>query len=190
MAGSFGLPNFRTPDNNPAREAPKPPTTAEEAAAEAEVEKTLNPEKEKIDRVSAYLKNLAEGGISKGDAMLAYDDILEKGYIEHTFSIRGHKGVLRSRSYADTQRLTSAMEAVRPATNFGYDDIVNRYNLAASLCEWKGVTLKHETTADFDAALKFITALPSPVFGVLLGELIQFDAKLTLIFGDGATEAF
>jgi hypothetical protein len=78
----------------------------------------------------------------------------------------------------------------KPQLAISQDELITRYNLAASLFEWDGKVLKHETEEDFDTLLLLLRKLPGPIFSVLARELSKFDAKIMAVFDAGAAENF
>lgn len=138
-----------------------------------------------------YLERLKEAKITLQEAMAIYDAVLTKGYYEEYVRLRGNRrAVFRTRQYEDNLRLQTILELQRPQLIINQEDLITRYNLAASLYEWDGKVLKHETDADFDAVLAMIRRMPGPLFTLLSRELAKFDQKIMLVFSDGATENF
>jgi hypothetical protein len=130
-------------------------------------------------------------GISLAEAETIYDGVLTKGYYEEYIRIRGNnRAVFRTRTYEDHLRLQTVLEMQKPQLVISQDELITRYNMAASLYEWAGNTLKHDSEDDFDAVMKLIRKLPGPLFTVLSRELSKFDAKVMAVFDEGADENF
>lgn len=159
-------------------------TIADLKAAEA-AEAALTP-------VERYQKRLREAGISIADSNSIYDAVMTKGYYEQYVYLgkSGGRAVFRTRMYEDALRLQTALEMQKPQLVITQDELVTRYNMAASLSEWQGRVVPHETDQDFDNALKLIRRLPGPVYSMLANELMKFDQKTMTVFSDGAAENF
>ena len=145
---------------------------------------------EDLSPAERYRKRLADAKIPLDTALAIYDAVLEKGFYEEYVRIRTKRAVFRTRQYADQLRLQTALEALGPRTALGHDELVSRYNLAASLYEWNGEPLAHEADADHDAILKLIERMPHPVVALLYDALARFDYRVMLVFSEGATDSF
>lgn len=196
--------DFRGADDNKPR--PPPPPVETEKAAALPTEETPAPEKapappglaEALTRdldfltpAERYRENLKRLKIDLKEAAAIYDGVLSKGYYEEYVRLRGdQRAVFRTRMYEDHLRLQTVLEMQKPQLAISQDEIITRYNLAASLYEWNGKTLKHETDEDFDAVMKLVRKLPGPIFTLLNRELSKFDAKVMAVFDEGADENF
>ncbi len=136
------------------------------------------------------MKRLEEAEIPLEIAASIFDAVLEKGYYEEYVSVGKQKAVFRTRQYEDAQRLQVALEARRPTMVVTQEDMINKYNLAASLHMWKGVVIKRETDDDFDKALAAVHKMPAPLVSLLMGCLMKFDRKTLTVFSDGANDFF
>ena len=199
--------HFRSkPGNTPRANAPeRPAAPSDEKAGEVssdaasaepatpsmdlEVRDTETPDSE-LTPVERYRKRLGAAKISLADAAAIYDAVLEKGYYEEYVRIRDHRAVFRTRQYEDQLRLQTALEAREPRTALAHDEIVSRFNLAASLHEWMGRALPHKTSGDFDAVLRLIERMPQPLVALLYDALAKFDYRVMLVFSEGATDSF
>jgi hypothetical protein len=206
--------DFRSPSNNaPRTDAPPPAeetlaTPAPEAAvAERSEEVNADAAKEATEEVlkeieeeakmtpaERYRKRLEKAKIDINTARAIFDAVLAKGHYEEYIYLGkkelGKRATLRTRLYEDTLRLQTQLELTRPVLGMTQDDLVTRYNLAASLVEWNGKPLKHETDEEFDAVVKLLHRLPAPVYGMLAQELAKFDRKTMIVFSEGAVENF
>lgn len=163
---------------------PKPEAVAE---AVAEATKDLD----FLTPAEKYRERLKQMKIDLKEAEAIYDAVLSKGYYEEYVRLRGnHRAVFRTRMYEDHLRLQTILEMQKPQLAISQDELITRYNLAASLYEWNGKPLKHETDEDFDAVLLLVKKLPGPLFTVLSRELAKFDTKVMAIFDEGADENF
>lgn len=183
--------DFRSkPDNAPRVTAPAPAPAPTPAPSDAEKPAETDAPPETVTPRDLYRKRLAEAKISLTDAAAIYDAVIEKGYYQEFVKIGSHKAILRTRLYDDTLRLQAALEAARPSLVVTQEDMITRYNLAASLYMWKGETLPHNNDDDFDKVLELIKKLPGPLYSLLAQRLAEFDRKTMLVFSDGATDSF
>jgi hypothetical protein len=191
--------DFRGSEQNKPRTAPPPQEPAENKAAPVkEEEEAIPPEMEPLLKESDFLTpaeryrdRLKRLNIDLKEAETIYDGVLTKGYYEEYARIRGNnRAAFRTRMYEDHLRLQTVLEMQKPQLAISQDELVTRYNLAASLYEWNGQALKHDTEDDFDAIMKLVRKLPGPLFSVLSRELSKFDAKVMAVFEEGADENF
>jgi hypothetical protein len=196
--------DFRGAEDNKPR--PPPPPAEPEKAGEPPTEETSVAEKappppglaEALTRdldfltpAERYRENLKRMKIDLKEAASIYDGVLSKGYYEEYVRLRGdQRAVFRTRMYEDHLRLQTVLEMQKPQLAISQDEIITRYNLAASLYEWNGKALKHDTDDDFDAVMKLVRKLPGPIFTLLNRELSKFDAKVMAVFAEGADENF
>lgn len=182
--------NLRSKPGNEPRNAPEPAKT-EEPVAETEVEKAAAALEKEMTPAEAYRERLKASGIPFEEAARIYDDVMSNGSHEAVVKLgKSGRVVFRTRSYDDNLRLQDQLERLAPKFAMVTDDIINRFNLAASLLEWRGKAIPHETEKDFDAALELVKKLPGPTYALLVNELAKLDAKIMVIFSDGATENF
>ena len=187
MSGSFSIGDFKggssTPRATAPVETPVPPAAAAEAAVVADAVKTP---------AERYNERLKDVGISKEEAAAIFDEVLTKGYYQETVSIRGRKAILRTRTYEDHIRALTAVETFSPRYQMSQEELHSRFNLAASLVEWNGTVYKKggDSAAEFKATHEAVQRLPAPVYGILISELVKFDAKMFVVFSDGAADSF
>ncbi|MBA2706815.1 MAG: hypothetical protein H0U59_03305 [Gemmatimonadaceae bacterium] len=172
-----------TPATPAAVTTPATPAPATDATKSDAPEVPLTP-KERYEQL------LVEEQIPRHIANAIFDAVMEKGYYEEYASIGKHRVVLRTRLYEDQLRLNAALEATRPSLIINQDDMITRYNLAASLYEWKGVKYPHANDDDFDAVMDMLKKQPGPVINLLTQAIQKFDRKVFVIFSDGAAESF
>lgn len=191
--------DFRGAEQNKPRPPPPPeveekedPPKAEEVkAADTLAAEALLPDLDFLTPAEKYRERLKSMKIDLKEAGLIYDAVLSKGYHEEYVRLRGNRrAVFRTRSYEDHLRLQTILEMQKPQLAISQDELITRYNLAASLFEWDGKALKHETDEDFDAVLLLLRKLPGPLFSVLARELSKFDTKVMAVFDEGAEENF
>lgn len=192
--------DFRGSEQNKPRPPPAPDTEEKAAPQKADVEKapaveevadpTL-PDLDFLTPAEKYRKRLEAMKIDLKEAEGIYDAVLSKGYYEEYVRFRGNRrAVFRTRSYEDHLRLQTILEMQKPQLAISQDELITRYNLAASLYEWDGKPLKHDTDEDFDALLQLLRKMPGPIFSVLARELSKFDTKVMAVFDEGADENF
>lgn len=197
--------NFRTSPENSVRESVKPkpvaptlipasmvrPPEAPPPAPPAEAEAPKDEPEADLTPRELYQKRLTEAGIELAVANSIFDAVMSKGYYEEYIDIGGRRAaVLRTRLYDDHLRLQNALELQRPTLVLTQEDMITRYNLAASLYEWRGRALAHDTDDDFDKVLTLIKKLPAPVYSMLAQRLATFDRKVMTVFSDGAADSF
>lgn len=161
--------------------------TTPAAKMAAEVTKDLD----LLTPAEKYREQLKLMKIDLKEAESIYDGVLTKGYYEEYIRLRGNqRAVFRTRMYDDHLRLQTVLEMQKPQLAISQDELITRYNLAASLYEWNGKPLKHDTDDDFDEVMKIVKKFPAPVFSLLQRELAKFDAKVMAVFSEGADENF
>lgn len=185
--------NFKATENPPA-ERIEPVEAPEEdlgrVAVEA-LEKKI--EEQALTPAELYRKRLAEADISLEEASRVFDDMIAKGYYEKRVMIKGREAVFRTRTYEDHLRSVSAVEVANPKYAATQQELQSRFNLAASLASWAGTTFKTpsgDPEKEFASTMTAIRRMPAPIYALLLGELSKFDAKMFLIFSEGAVENF
>lgn len=198
--------DFRSPPVNPPRTEAAPASEPVEVAVEkaqvteqeadaamlaaAEALKKEAENEAKLSPSEKYAKRLADGKLSLTGARAIFDGVMTDGYYEEVVALGPVRATLRTRMYEDTLRLQRVLELEKPQLLMSQEELVTRYNLAASLYSWQGKAIAHETEADFEKALKLVRNMPAPIFTLLARELFKFDQKILLAFGDGAVESF
>jgi hypothetical protein len=171
----------------------------EQAAKIEESLKELNSENKDAERTpeEQYLDGLKSVGLTLEKARMIQEDMFVKGYYEEEVRLIGaHYVVLRTRLYGDSVRANRRLEADRVEYVGSIQDIVNRYNTAASLVRYgdttfavpspMGNTPAQEAEDSFTARLTFITQLPNAVCICLMQKVFEFDARIAAVFSDGA----
>ena len=201
--------NFRSAPGNSARKDPPaetqkpsapvfvpakapPPAPPPVAADEPDAPEESKPDVDEAPLTprEAYEKRLEAAGISREVANSIFDAVMSKDYYEEYIRVGENRAVLRTRMYEDHLRLQTALELQRPGLVLSQEDMITRYNLAASLYEWRGKVLKHDNDDDFDKVLNIIKRMPAPVYSLLSQKLAEFDRKVMTVFSDGATDSF
>lgn len=177
------------PTNSPRQETPAAPPVEKPTADDAELLSDLGG----LSPVERYREQLKRAGISKEEAQLVYDSVLEKGYYEEALFLDSQKKrrvTFRTRLFSDQLRLQAELELRKPTTNGGIELTVMLFNLAASLYEWDGKPLLHDTDEQFDVVMNMLRKLPAPLINLLQAKLAAFDQKTMLVFAEGAVENF
>lgn len=187
--GDFRSKPDNAPRKTPSVEAPQAVQQEEPDDKPADAPEAAKNEADMTPR-ERYLKRLKDAEIPLATAQNIYDAVISKGYYEEYVKVGSGRAVLRTRTYDDVLRLQTALEAVRPGLILTQEDMITRYNLAASLYEWKGKTYKHDTDDDFDVVMAELKKMPSPLYSLLVQRLAEFDRKVMTVFSEGATDSF
>ena len=197
MSEQLVIGDFRgTPETAGARERPVEVVDTTPGPELVDVEKAIETVKQAIadeDGLSLpekYARRLKEANISPGVARDIFNRVLSDGHYEEVVRVGPIRAALRTRLYEDTLRLQRALEMEKPQLLVSQEELVTRYNMAASLYAWNGKAVPHDTDVDFEKALKIVRNLPAPVYTLLARELFKFDQKIMAVFGEGAVESF
>jgi len=201
MIGQFSGPPTNAPRvalrRKDSEEEPETEASSSEEPGEEEVGfKPQTPE----DVEKEFLEGLKEVGLDINKARAIMDEVLAHGHYTETRELRGKPIVIRSRNYRDTLRTQQYLEAENPTYATSMDEIVLRYNAAASLVQFGEHKFEHpEDRADapreeieeaFDKRLNFLQTLPSIMVGKLSTAVYNMDVKLQAVFAEGAPEDF
>jgi vacuolar-type H+-ATPase subunit I/STV1 len=185
----------------PKKVEPVAATSATQRLEEKEtlLEREVKSTEEQLRPLESYEEALEKAGISKDEAATIVDDVLLKGFYSETIPITSRIKVrLRTRSYSDTMRVNTALDVLKPMYQVGYDEIVYRYSLAASLEYFAGKEFKFPTVKDdrdtqdklFEERLKFLETQPEATVLILFEKLRKFDEKVRTVLKEGAIENF
>lgn len=201
MIGQFSGPDNNAPRVALQRKDPEKSAGAPEAseASEAPTEAQSPPSTpEEIHK--EFLEGLKEVGLTLDEARGIMDEVLTKRFYTERHELRGKPLIVRSRNYRDTLRTQQYLEAENPTYATSMDEIILRYNAAASLVQFGDRTFDHPedrteyTEQDvedaFDTRLRFLQTLPSIVVGKLNTVVYNMDRKLAAVFSEGAPEDF
>ncbi len=199
--------DFSGPVENGPREAPlqrkdTPPEELEEALgigsdkSALEETKPLTPE----DKAKQYRKGLEELEIPIEKAREVLDEVIFNRAYTADIVIGGKLRVgLRTRVYNDTQRVLLSLEAEVPTFPVHTDDLIARYNVAASLAyysddkfDFPDVRTAKTTEIEeaFHKRMRYLTSLPEVIINRLIAATGKFDQEMAAIFADGAPEDF
>jgi hypothetical protein len=156
--------------------------------------RALTPE----DKAKLYDAGLELAGVSKDKAREIQDSMVYNNCYEEEYVLGGGKlrVTLRTRVYRDVERALRFAEAEAPRMPLHVDDLLCRYNLAASLAKYNDTTFefpatgKKEIEAAFDARYEFVMNLATPLAGRLNSCLMEFDAMMNAVLADGGPENF
>lgn len=218
--GDFTRPvDPRAKDSKPPvkKETAAPPPSSSEAPKETEVdEKFVRPEtdseKDAQARVSLfqemqdallpvtdYKKYLKEQKIEEVEAAEIVDNLMMKGFYEERFELSKKLTVtLRTRMQQDVIRLQTAMQVQSPLFQDTMNELIIRYNMAASLSSYGETVFEFppenasvaELDKSFDMRLSFVERMPSAVFNKLSIKLAKFDQKIAAVMREGVAENF
>jgi hypothetical protein len=173
--------------------------TLAQAAKIEESLKEMNPDGEGKEKTveELYLEGLEKVDMTLEKARVIQEAMFVNHYYEEEVRLAGtHYVVLRTRVYADSVRANRRLEADRVEYVASIQDIVNRYNTAASLVRYGDKVFNVPKPLDdvqdqviedsFTERLNFVTKLPSQVCVRLMQKVFEFDARVSAVFSDGA----
>lgn len=199
LIGDFSGPQNNAPRKSPELQRKDDPQTADAAIKEVAETQQARRENEERNRVPSYEEGLKEAGISLKEARVIIDSILFQQFYSETIQLsKQFEVVFRTRLYEDNIRAMKYLEVENPSYPQSINDLLARYNLAASLLQYGETsfefpskdTTKEQEEKLFDIRLQFVKRLPIPVIMRLLAELNKFDYKVSAALADGAPEDF
>lgn len=176
-----------------------PAGNAPRVAREELVEETPDVPLEKgKDKAELYRERLRKAGITETEARKVMDEVLFGGaHIRSVHLTPEFQVELTTRAYGDTLRVMRVLEAEAPTFQMHVNDVIARYNLAASLHRYGDTAFSSRDAKDaakdeeaFQERLDFILSLPEMAVRRLIDELTKFDTELSLIFSEGSVEDF
>lgn len=121
-------------------------------------------------------------------AMTIVSGVFDNGYYEKVYPVVGTATVtLRTRKTEDQDRLLQRIEADNPQFPASVSQLVSKYNLAASMVDYRGVNLENE---DFKTRYKRVCEFPENIFRVLCTKLARFDDMVMDVMDEGAIANF
>lgn len=204
MVGQFSGPRKNAPRMKPLqrKEDSKDSESPEKKDSSEQIEEIdLNAEQTLEDVHDEYLEGLKKVGLTISRARALMDEMLEHDYCTETHQWRKNKKVvIRTRSYKDTLRTQRYLEVESPTYAANVDEIIMRYNTAASLVRYGDHTFKHpednpeasdeEIEDAFQIRLRFVERLPNVVMGKLGTLVHNMDVRMAAVFAEGAPEDF
>jgi hypothetical protein len=152
-----------------------------------------------LSKEEQYEKNLVEFGITLRDARHIMEQMVTKGFYEEDFKVGPITCTLRTRVYEDLIRTQRLLGIERPEYASAVQEMLNRYNTAASLVRYGEYTFDHPdamvaTEKDiedaFDKRMQFVKRLPQLVSVKVMQFSYEFDRKMIAVFGEGAPQDF
>lgn len=199
MIGKFSGPATNAPRTGLRRKDEEESPTTPEAQEETPKTYKRNP-KTSVDVQKEFLEGLEEIGLDIEKARGIMDEVLQHGYYKETHTLRNKELIVRSRGYRDTLRAQRYLEVENPTYATNMDEIIMRYNTAASLIQYGDRTFEHpedvEDSTDqqieeaFEKRRRFLETLPSIMVGKLNTVVYNMDIKLSAVFAEGAPEDF
>lgn len=206
----------RPGDFVPPDRSKRAPRKEEDAEAEAEAPKTAIPASDieeqatqraklyeematNLSPVEDYQAYLKAQKISEAQAGEIVDNLFTQGFHSEKYKLTKRISVtLRTREHGDTLRLQSALEVQRPIYTHVMNELMARYNLAASLESFGDETFafpkpradKEEVERLFDVRLQFIERMADPAFYRLSDLLAKFDRTVAAVMREGVAENF
>lgn len=189
------------------------PETSKEAEVDAQfVRPETDSERDAQDRVSLfqemqdallpvtdYKKYLKDQKIEESEAAEIVDNLMMRGFHEERFELSKKLTVtLRTRTQQDVMRVQTAVQIQRPLFQDTMNELIIRYNMAASLASYGDTVFafapENAGVADqdkfFDVRLAFVEKMPSAVFTKLSIKLAKFDQKIAAVMREGVAENF
>lgn len=152
------------------------------------------------EKETEYLTGLAAVGVPAVEARSILEAVLVKDQYVETFRMGPLAVTLTTRNYADVLRTLRYLELEKPTYSLGINDLVARYNMAASLVGYGDHKFEHpskktgatdeEVDVAFHVRLAFILELPVVAVNKLMQLTHDFDKKIEAVFADGAPEDF
>jgi hypothetical protein len=143
-----------------------------------------------------YKEGLEGVGLDITGARAIMEGILIKNFYEESYRIGPLPIKLRTRTYSDTLRAQQHLEVENPTYNMSVNDLVARYNVAASLSQYgdRKFEFPEEAGAEVEKAfqqrLAFVMARPAIVMAKLMELAYKFDIKMAAVFAEGAPQDF
>jgi hypothetical protein len=194
--------NFVGPKDNAPRSSNLQSKKIEESLEEiSKIAAPTDPDGEEkvLSQEEQYLKNLADRKIEIKEARHVMEQMVTKGYYEESFKIGPATLTLRTRVYEDMMRSQRMLEVERPEYATAVQELLNRYNTAASLVRYGDHYFEHvdpmtasEEDMDkaFEPRLRFLRRQPQYVTLKMQQFCFDFDQKMIAIFGEGAPQDF
>jgi len=165
---------------------------SEMAGIKPEEEKKLSPEEK-------YEQNLREFDLTLSGARAIMEKMVTKGFYSEEFKIGPITCVLRTRVYEDLIRTQRLLESERLEYSSSVQEVLNRYNTAASLVRYGETIFDHpdpqvatdtEIETAFEKRLLYLRRLPGLISVRVMQFSYEFDQKMLAVFGDGAPQDF
>lgn len=168
-----------TPPSKPRNEA----DAAKDAANLAEMIQHIETAPE-----MTYQEKLEAHNLTMEEAMTIVSAVFDVGYYEKTYPVVGTATVtLRTRKTEDQDRLLQRIEADNPHFPASVSQLISKYNLAASMVNYRGTDISQET---FKVRYARVCGFSEHIFLVLCTKLARFDDMMLAVLDEGAIENF
>lgn len=191
--GQYNTPAAAVEDIARASLEDEAPASAPEAAPSEDAGVKKSP-------IERWREAIEAAGLTEEEADKILDSVLASGYYEKLYKLFQGKMtvVLRSRDSASLQRVSDALDSIRTNDVRVHTQMMNRYNLAASLVRYQDKQFKHPNSNasanDRDKAftdrLAFVDTIPAPVLVQLYALLSKFDNAVFAAMSEGAELGF
>jgi hypothetical protein len=194
----------RTPSSLPRKppaEDPPVPEGKEETGKESKVQEDDTPRaKTPQEKASDYAKGLKSVGLSPEEARAILEMVLVSDNYEESRKMGPIEVVIRTRNYKDANRTLRFLELEKPTYALGINDLIARYNMAASLVSYGKNVFSHPSKKNgasdeeienaFHERLAFVFELPVVAVDKLQQLVYDLDQKIGAVFAEGAPEDF
>lgn len=186
------LPRKEEEEDSPAGLAEQLGELQEEMNAPKKEVKPTTPE----ELETQYKEGLDAVSLDITGARAIMEGILIKNFYEESYRVGPLPVKLRTRTYSDTLRAQQHLEVENPTYNMSVNDLVARYNVAASLSQYgdRKFEFPEEAGAEVEKAfqqrLAFVMARPAIVMAKLMELVYKFDIKMAAVFAEGAPQDF
>ena len=187
--------NFVGPKDNAPRTSDLQSKKIEASLEEiSKIAAPTNPDGEEkvLTQEEQYFKNLANLKVDIKEARHVMEQMVTKGYYEESFKIGPATLTLRTRVYDDMVRAQRMLDQERPEYATAVQELLNRYNTAASLVRYSDHYFDHpdpltateeEMEIAFAPRLRLLKRLPLYVSLKMQQFCFDFDQKMIAIFG-------
>lgn len=195
--------DFLTTPGNTSRGEAGLPSKEQKIKKEEDPKKESNVEEDTVFKLptseeeqDSYLKGLKIANLTKAQAVAIMDSVIRGNVYTETIKVCNRIDVvLGTRSYRDLQRASQLIDNADVNLPMHINDLIARYNLAASLRSYGSRVFNFPPNAEeaaeaFQIRLDFIYTLPEVVVNQLIQHLHTFDFKVNAVFAKGAPEDF
>jgi hypothetical protein len=198
LVGQFSGP----PGNSPRTPAPLPGNVETPATEEDKKENTDDVARPKTpaEKAEAYAAGLAAVGLTHVQARGILEKVLVNGDYEERIKLGPVPVVICTRKYSDVLRTLRFLELEKPTYAMSINDVVARYNMAASLVSFGDETFERPSKKDgatdedvesaFHYRLSFVMDLPVVTSDRLMQIVHEFDQRIGAVFAEGSPEDF
>jgi hypothetical protein len=136
-----------------------------------------------------YDQKIEKHGLTKEQAMEIVDAMFTQGFYEKTVPVAGNVTItFRTRKTEDQDRLFQRLESEGPQYPATVSNFVSKYNLAASMRQYKGQQFGDDV--EFKNKYNYVCNLPDTIFRLLCVKLAKFDEMILDVLDEGAIANF